>query len=205
MRERLARDGIEVDYQGRRDTSDNYFHAARMNVTAGLIAWPHPDTVLDPACGEGVSILAAHDMHPFVGHVGDISSANVETVRQRAPEGWGFHVGDAEQTIRDVGKVDLIVLTEFLEHIEDPVGMLRLAREHARIVVCSSPEMRPGQIEYNPEHLWAFDGEGYKEMLAEAGWSPYNKTHLTFDRPVMLPLGGEMVDVSYDFQIWVAG
>jgi len=205
VRERLDRQGAEVDYQGRRDTSDNYFHVARMNVTAGLIAWPRPGSVLDPACGEGVSILAAHGMFPFTGFVGDIGEANVAWVRERAPDGWSFYVGDAEQTIRDAGKVELIVLTEFLEHIEDPVGMLRLAREHARIVVCSSPEMRPGQTEYNPEHLWAFDGDGYKEMIIEAGWTPYSKTHLAFDRPVMVPVDGVPVDVSYDFQIWVAG
>ena len=65
--------------------------------------------------------------------------------------------------------------------------------------------MLPGQIEYNPEHLWAFDGDGYREMIVEAGWTPYSKTHLSFDKPVMVPVEGVPVDMSYNFQIWVAG
>ena len=82
------------------------------------------------------------------------------------------------------------MLTEILEHLEDPESLLRLARLKGQRLLVSSPEMRPGQIDSNPEHLWQFDGEGYEAMLNETGWKSVHKSHLTFRS-------------MYDFQIWV--
>lgn len=202
-RVRLDRSRVSTDYDIEYDTRGEVTHAARMNVTAALVAWPRPETVLDPACGDGTILLTANRIWPFQGTMGDISQANIDALEGQVPEGWALHVGDAEETIRRVGKVDMIVLTEFLEHVEDPDAVLRLAREHADVLVASSPEMRPGQSDFNPEHLWQFDGKAYHEMLKEAGWSVHNKTHLTFGLSRVMQLGDRLVDISYDFQIWV--
>lgn len=78
---------------------------------------------------------------------------------------------DAFKTIEDLEQTDCIVLTEILEHLEDPDSLLRLAREKARWLVASSPIVPDGN-DHTDQHLWAFDMEGYREMLETAGWSP---------------------------------
>lgn len=205
MRERL--DHPPFDYtQHERDSSNELTNQGRMLVTAGLVAWPQPETVVDPAAGEGTVLLAAHRIHAFTGIVGDISLPNYKRLVELAPAGWHVHNADIEQTIRRAGRCDMIVLSEILEHLEDPDAILRLAGEHAELLVASSPEMRPFQADNNLEHLWKFDGVGYREMLEAAGWHPYSKTHLTFrprtkqeDDTLMVEIG------NYDFQIWLAG
>jgi hypothetical protein len=204
VRERLAR--YPTDYAAlERDTTENLHHRARELTTAGLVAWPRPETVVDPAAGEGNILALARKMHPFRAIVGDISLPNFYRLREVG--GWeAIHQAPAEETIRRAGFSDMIVLTEILEHLEDPDAMLRLAREHAHMLVASSPEMRPFQADDNPQHLWKFDGDGYREMLEEAGWVPYSKTHLTF-RPRQYQEDDKlMVEIGhYDFQIWVCG
>lgn len=190
MRQRL--DHAVIDYQVERNTQDSPFHTTRMDVTSGLVAWTKPRLALDPACGEGDILLNANRMRPFRGILNDVSQPNAEHVASLAPEGWLVSHMDAMSAIDSAGDVDVIVLTEFLEHVEDPVSILRHARDHATWLVASSPEMRPGQIDSNHEHLWMFDADGYIEILNESGWKAVSKTFLSFGPTC-----------EYDFQIWV--
>ena len=57
--------------------------------------------------------------------------------------------------------------------------------------MASSPEMRPGQEDTNPEHLWQFDAQGYRQMIERSGWRIEQHTTLRFNS-------------EYDFGIWVA-
>lgn len=207
MRERL--DHPPFDYtQHERDSSLELTNQGRMLVTAGLVAWPKPETVVDPAAGEGTVVFEAYKLHPFRAILGDISLPNYHKLVAGKPPGaeWHIHNTSIENTIRRAAGADMIILSEILEHLEDPDAVLRLARENAELLVASSPEMRPFQADNNPEHLWKFDGVGYREMLEAAGWHPYSKTHLTFrprtkqeDDTLMVEIG------NYDFQIWLAG
>jgi hypothetical protein len=100
-----------------------------------------------------------------------------------------------EDTLSEGRVYDLVVLTEILEHVEDPVAILRMARQCAKSVVASSPLIPyNGRLDDNPEHLWQFDAPGYDEMLKEAGWTP-----ITFVPVTLTP-----VQFVYDFQIWGA-
>lgn len=184
------------DYQVERHNSAWPDHIARTNVTAALITWLRPNSIIDPACGDGSIVLLADriwNIHKVV--LSDISRPNyvylknygvphievecvpiLEALRARLDVPLGF---------------DVVVLTEILEHMDDPVAVLKAARDRASYLVASSPEMRPGQDDHNPEHLWQFDGDGYFEMLREGGWNPFHKTHMGFP------------GLEYDFQVWV--
>ena len=190
MRERLERTGV-IDYQVERHNEQWPDHVARTNVTAGLIAWLKPSVVLDPACGDGSLALAANHIHNFRAILGDLSQPNIGYVSGRGGMDWTYSVDDALHTIVRQKGVDVTILTEILEHVEDPDAILRAAREVSTYLVASSPEMRPGQVDTNHEHLWMFDGDGSLEMLQRAGWNPISKTHLGF--PFL----------EYDFGIWV--
>jgi 2-polyprenyl-3-methyl-5-hydroxy-6-metoxy-1,4-benzoquinol methylase len=192
MRTRLHNAG-NVDYQVVRSNDAWPDHQARTLVTAALIAWLRPLSILDPACGDGSIVVAADRIHRIdIASFADLSEPNITylaTSERRA--GWEFGVGSIETTLDAYrGGADVVVLTEIIEHLEDPDTILRLAREKSRYLVASSPEMRPGQIDRNPEHLWQFDADGYRGMLGGAGWQVNQRTTLYFPS-------------EYDFQIWV--
>jgi hypothetical protein len=168
-------------------------HAVRLHLIAGMMATVPGTSMMDPAAGDGSLEHMATLLRPW-GHilVGDISKPNVEQMRARYGHRaeWHFGEGDISAIIEDGPRVDLIVLSEILEHLEDPDAVLRLARGRADTLIASSPVMRPGQVDPNPEHLWQFDEAGYIGMIEGAGWERKHSALLRF--PTM-----------YDFQIWV--
>lgn len=192
MRTRLERPD-EVDYQVERDNGKWSDHRARTLVTAALIAWLRPHSLIDPACGDGSIVVAADEIKsiPLV-MLADISEPNithVATTQRRT--GWSFGVNEVQATLDGSDRVaDVCVLTEVLEHLPDPDTILHSARSAARYLVASSPIMREGQHDTNPEHLWMFDQEGYEEMLVAARWRIEQFTFLHFN-------------TEYDFGIWV--
>ena len=191
MRQRLEREPF--DYQVERSNDAWLDHQARTLVTGSLIAWAKPDRVLDPACGDGSIVLASMKHHnPRRVLLSDVSIPSISRMIDGGlPAQVEAKVADIDETLATNEQFDVIVLTEILEHIYDPVAVLSRAKEKAQLLVASSPEMRPGQDDPNPEHLWQFDGDGYQQMLEEAGWGPIHKTHMGFP------------SLEYDFQIWV--
>jgi hypothetical protein len=195
MRLRI-RDASEADYQVARSNFTWPDHIHRLLTTGALIAWHRPEQVLDPACGDGSIVEAAHRIHPIkYAGLSDISAPSIEALDVSFPH--EKHVEDVETCLRiNLGRMrpwDMVVLTEFLEHVPDPVDILRGARLVATNLVASSPCMRPGQSdESNPEHLWQFDMKGYGEMLEEAGWTPTSHGLFALD------------GFPYDFQLWSA-
>lgn len=180
------------DYQFVRDNQQWSDHRLRVRITAELIAWLKPNSVIDPACGDGSIIAAADSIYPFSSMaLSDVSAPNIEKVRNSL----GYHharVRSVEDALTDYeGVADVVVLTEFLEHIEDPVAILKLARSKAKLVVASSPLWDGKTTDSNPEHLWSFDAEGYQNILTDGGWHP----------EVFVPLYFTSI---YDFQLWVA-
>lgn len=189
------------DYQVQRSNFSWADHVLRVQVTGALISWFCPDTILDPACGDASIVMSAHRARPIAAaRFADISKPNCDFVEsvdasEYLPPQYSVACQTIEQTLSEDRIYDLVVLTEILEHVEDPVHLLRLARARATNVVASSPLMvEGGHIDDNPEHLWQFDAAGYSEMLQEAGWNPITFIPVTLTPPQFI----------YDFQIWGA-
>jgi 2-polyprenyl-3-methyl-5-hydroxy-6-metoxy-1,4-benzoquinol methylase len=64
---------------------------------------------------------------------------------------------------------DIAVATEMLEHLVDPHGFVRKIAEHSRVLVASSPFTETGDSHYE-FHTWAWDQDGYRELLEQAGY-----------------------------------
>lgn len=186
-----------VDYRNLVRTTEEFTdHVGRSLATAAAIAFTKPDTICDPAVGDGSILDAVWALYPFrLAYATDLSEPNINRLRQRATWPKQTAVKDITQAILDLPeKVDTIVLTEILEHLEDPDSVLVQARRKANVLVASSPvEEPPGVV--NHEHLWSFGREGYQDMIREAGWTPFSYTEIGFPGDWRL---------YYTFQIWVA-
>lgn len=102
--------------------------------------------------------------------------------------------GPIEQTLQKVGleQADLWILSETLEHLDDPDAVLREIRLRTKRLLLSTPE---GETDAsNPEHLHGWDSEAMGEMLAAADFKPMIHTLLD-----LRPAG-----FLYAFQIWCA-
>jgi len=128
------------------------------------------------------------------GVVADLSCGNGEIARRIAGRstilgdlapGYGI-VGPIEETAARVGWVNVWVLSETLEHVDDPVAVLREIRPRASRLVLSTP--LECWDDTNGEHLWSWDREGVEELLAEVGWLPTAFDQVdsrTYDEPYL--------------------
>lgn len=195
MRRRLPGRG-KVNYQAIRDNFVWPDHVLRLLVTAGAIAWLNPETVLDPACGDASIVKAAHKLSPIKkAFLGDISQPQIA-------KHWGYDFGfeaalyptEAMELLNDLAiKVDVVVLTEILEHVEDPDAVVAAARAKGKYLVASSP-INESESVGNHEHVWTWDEAGYREMLEAAGWKPKAYTEIAFPKGSGYP---------YTYQLWV--
>jgi hypothetical protein len=96
---------------------------------------------------------------------------------------WGYEIGDGDVTagrlrgldirqasILDSGQLEygeLLIASEVLEHLADPEGFLRGLP--GGLLVVSSPSMETGDW-HNEIHAWAWDFEGYWDLVRRSGW-----------------------------------
>lgn len=134
-------------------------------------------TVADLSCGDAAIARALQASHGARLLLGDV-----------AP---GYELcGRIEDTVACVsGTVDLWILSETLEHLDDPEAVLQAIRSRARALVLSTPDGETGTG--NPEHIWGWDVEEIGRMLKASGWMPLLRRVLDH------PAGG-----IYTFQIW---
>lgn len=168
-------------------------HVARYLTSAAMLAWCKPDSVADPACGDASIVSAAARLWPIQrAFLNDISKPQIADL-------WGKDLGvmnpslstmDAVEFINGMDHVDTIVLTEILEHLEDPAALVRAARAKATHLVASSP-INETEGQGNHEHVWSFSVPSYRQLLEGAGWAPVAYQELRFYPPF------------YDFQLWV--
>ena len=64
---------------------------------------------------------------------------------------------------------DLVVMTEVLEHVEDPAAVLGWLRDEGISYVVASSPYTETEHEHSPEHAWAWDTDGYVDLMRAAG------------------------------------
>jgi len=156
-------------------------HRARVTLTAALA-----QTLVDE-----YTVTLAADLSCGDGAVLDRLNVRFKLYGDYVP---GRHyAGPIEDTIgrlaADFGKVGLFVLSETLEHVEDPDWLLAKIRIVADALVVTTPDAEDN--DGNAEHYWSWDAAEVCRMLLKAGWEPV--TYLSFD-PHVAP--------GYVFQMW---
>jgi len=141
-------------------------HAERTAMVADLIhdivlAEPFGLSLVDLGCGDG-SLLSQ------IGHL-PISTwgydAGIENVKKaRAADLDVYHADLLSDPQR---YADISVASEVVEHLVDPHGFLRDLP--GRYLVISSPSAETDEWHYL-HHAWAWDLDGYVELVRGAGW-----------------------------------
>lgn len=72
----------------------------------------------------------------------------------------------------DIDYADIAIMTEVLEHMEDPHSIVK--NLPSKYLVASSPYNETDLSHYE-FHLWAWDEEGYEELLRQGGYRIINK------------------------------
>lgn len=160
-------------------------HVLRVEATIALARdlFAHagiPRTIADLSCGDAAIAGRIAAKHPEVNrlYLGDLAA------------GYEYH-GPIERTITEIPRVDLLICTETIEHLDCPDGLLIAARAKAGLLVLSTPlgENNPA----NAEHYWGWDHEGVREMLDCAAWETVLQQDVTWK---------DGHDFSWSYQIW---
>jgi hypothetical protein len=128
-----------------------------------LVLALRPDvcTVTDLGCGDG-SMLARLGLGKQAWGY-ELGGGDVTHAR-----GAGLDVRAANILTDELTYGDLLIASEVLEHLADPVKFLeRLPR--GRLLIASSPSRETGTW-HNAIHTWAWDLEGYRDVINRASW-----------------------------------
>lgn len=171
---------------------------------ARIYATPH-----DSSRWEDHNIRVAETIRFIVKHfyineqttVADLSAGDARIIRGLGIDDERLYIGDfapgyafqgpISDTIHQIPPVDLFILSETLEHLDDPVSVLKLIREKTMALVLTTPHAK--WDDNNPEHYWAWDQDGIAELLNEAGFQT--------GKCEIIELAQEYY---YDFQVWIA-
>jgi len=134
-------------------------HRDRLHRTAQLIRTVHPNSVVDLGCGDGGLLSLITDIDSW-GY--DFQPSNTAGWAER---GVTAELRDVLHPGADVRWGELAVLTEVLEHVTDPHGVVRWTARHAKYVVASSPHSETPH-NHAEEHAWAWDVDGYRDLFS---------------------------------------
>jgi hypothetical protein len=147
---------------------EQVMHRPRLEASAKLVVTSTKlgsTSVSDLGCGDGGLLSLLPTAVNAWGY--DFTPANAAGWAERGVTGALLDVFDADRDRVHFG--DTTVVTEVLEHLTDPHGAVRWIGEHSRFIVASSP-WDEGPWGADPCHAWAFDIDGYRELLEQGGY-----------------------------------
>jgi hypothetical protein len=123
-------------------------------------------SICDLGAGDGGLLSQLSGLHiPAWGY--DLQQNNVDHARvvRRADVELLDFVSQPE----DIAPADLTVITECLEHLDDPHAMVRWIAEGSRYIVASSPFLETEET-HDDCHVWVWDDVGYEDLLSDNGF-----------------------------------
>lgn len=152
-------------------------------------------TAADLSCGDAAILCQLSGIREM--WLGDLQG-----VPSTPPAGTSARVhpvpaGPLPDSLADLPEpVDLYVLSETIEHMDDPDELLRQLASCATYLFLSTP-LNEVTGSGNVEHYWSWGQEDIHAMLQEAGWSP-----LEFQR--LVPQSTLHLPDTYHYQLWMA-
>lgn len=159
-------------------------------------------TAADLSCGDAAVLKGCAD---FLDHVtlGDLNGVPDDVFDEA---GWDPHLtslhrlpaGQLPGSLEHLSGTpsDLFVLSETLEHLDDPDLLLGLLTRHARHLFLSTP-LDESPETGNPEHYWAWGQVDLHQMLLATGWTP-------LELKIVKPRSTRHMANAYTYQLWMA-
>lgn len=137
-------------------------HHDRLVKASELVRGVHPTSVSDLGCGDGglLSLLKGSGIDAW-GY--DFCPANSQGWAERNVAASFIDVFNSDRDKVRWGQ--LTVVTEVLEHLDDPHGVLRWISQNSAYVVASSPHNERPENTAHDHHIWGWDTSGYHDLL----------------------------------------
>lgn len=137
--------------------------------------------VSDLGCGDGGGLSMINDVTDAWGY--DFLPANAGGWPERGVTAFPYDAFGKDRAKVEFG--DITVITEVLEHLTDPHGVVRWIGENSKYLVASSPWWEhPG--DHCPEHAWAWDVDGYAALIRQGGFEILEHVKFEFMFQVVL-------------------
>ena len=145
--------------------------ALRIHIAASLAAWLlrfRHKTLVDLGCGNGGLIRTVKALVPSAKCWGyDLTPSNIASAI-----GSGIDARLSDITSDEIEWGEVVVLSEVLEHLPDPRGMLGRCPSGVGIIA-TVPANETTERHYE-HHLWCWDLEGFVSMFRRCGFRvPY--------------------------------
>jgi 2-polyprenyl-3-methyl-5-hydroxy-6-metoxy-1,4-benzoquinol methylase len=151
--------------------------APRHRVAMILRLLGHADAVADIGCGGGDLLREIRERNPDARLAGvDLSASQIEANREQ-DDTTEWICADMQQpappALRD--SFDAVVASEIIEHVDDPLALLRSMRDLVRPggrLVLTTQSGRVHETERRVGHVRHFTRAEMESMLVDAGWKP---------------------------------
>ncbi len=144
------------------------YHQERLHTAAGMLrrTAKYAGTLSDLGCGDGGLLSLVQDaFHRAWGY--DFAPANRQGWKERGVDAAYLDVFGADRDNVLLGGA--VAMTEVLEHLADPHGVLEWVHGNGSYLVCSSP-VNENAGAHDECHAWAWDYDGYEALVAGAGY-----------------------------------
>jgi 2-polyprenyl-3-methyl-5-hydroxy-6-metoxy-1,4-benzoquinol methylase len=198
VKEVLQRSGGAVLYRGLKAVK-----TAALRLSPGIPEWvrkglPPPDLapgrILDVGCGAGhfLDVARARGWETWG------ADLSVSAVRSAAARGHRVRAGDVRQADFPAGSFDAVRLWQTLEHVHDPVSVLRTCRELLQpggTLLLGVPNVAgrparwfgPAWMGWDvPRHMWAFAPDTLTRLVRKCGLD--TSDHRVYATPLLLGL-----------------
>lgn len=173
-------------------------HVERVKASADLIERYRTQirTAADLSCGDGalLNMISRHLTRAVLGDLNGVLASAV--VSCRAPVLEALEAAALPDSLAHLRPVDLFILSETIEHMDDPDDLLRRLTGYARYLFLSTPvdEQRGSG---NLEHYWSWGTADMGQMLRDAGWE-------ALELQVFVPRSTLTLQDAYHYQLWMA-
>lgn len=150
----------------------------------------------DLSCGDGalINMISRHLNWAVLGDLNGVPVSASVSCRAQVVETIGYAA--LPDSLEHLEPVDLFILSETLEHIDDPDGLLARLTDRAQYLFLSTP-LEESADSGNLEHYWSWGQADVHAMLEAAGWSP-------LETELLRPVSTRHMPGAYTYQLWMA-